>query len=103
MVHASSRGAAGYAFAPVAGAAFAPGTLFDVTQYVPGGVTEFYLSGIDATEDFRLNEVAPFVSGIRFANDGLADIGIAGVGAGARLAAARTTVRAGGNRSRPGE
>jgi len=55
---------------------YTPGDTFDLTQYVAGGVDEFFLSGIDVTEDFRLNEVAPFVSGIRFANDGLADIRI---------------------------
>jgi hypothetical protein len=56
---------------------YTPGTLFDFTAYVPGGIDEFFLSGIDIEEAFQLNELTRFVSGFRFAQNGLADIRIA--------------------------
>lgn len=55
---------------------YAPGTLFDFTAYDLNGVSEFFLSGIDFEEGFLVNEVSPFVSGFRFAHDGVADIRI---------------------------
>jgi hypothetical protein len=56
---------------------YTPGTLFDLTQYVPGGVSEFFLSGIDVAEGFPLDDISPFVSGLRFARNGAADIRVA--------------------------
>jgi hypothetical protein len=56
---------------------YTPGTLFDLTQYVPGGVSEFFLSGVDVEEQFTLDEISPFVSGLQFAANGAADIKIA--------------------------
>jgi hypothetical protein len=53
---------------------YAPGTLFDLTQYVPGGVSEFFLSGIDVEERLSVEEISPFVSGLQFAANGAADI-----------------------------
>ena len=55
---------------------YTPGELFDFTQHVPGGVAEFFLSGIDINEAFQLDERAPFVSGMRFAENGIANIEI---------------------------
>lgn len=55
---------------------YTPGTLFDFTTYVPGGVSEFFLSGINIEEGFLLDEVLPFVSGLRFAQNGIANLRI---------------------------
>jgi hypothetical protein len=49
-------------------------TPFAFTDFVPGGVTKFYLSGIDASEQLNILAPAPFVHGFRFAEDGLASV-----------------------------
>ena len=49
-----------------------PGVPIDFTQYVPGGIAEFRLSDIDASAVSSLTDPVPFVTGLTFANEGLA-------------------------------
>jgi hypothetical protein len=53
---------------------YTAGTTLDFTQYVPGGVASFYLTGIDPAEAIQPDELNPFVSGLQFANNGSAEV-----------------------------
>ena len=46
------------------------GIPFDFTQFVPGGVQEFHLTGFDPSELLDRTAAAPFVHGLRFAAEG---------------------------------
>jgi hypothetical protein len=47
------------------------GQAFNFTDYVPGGVSEFQLLGIDLSEQVDPTQLPPFVSGFKFIDDGV--------------------------------
>ncbi len=50
------------------------GTPFDFTQFAPGGVSAFILTGFDATENLAPDQTFPYTHGFRFATEGTANI-----------------------------
>ncbi len=52
------------------------GETLDFTQYRPGGIDTFLMFGIDGYIAFDPSEPVPFVSGLQFANNGIADVAI---------------------------
>jgi hypothetical protein len=53
---------------------YAVGDTFDFTTISPGGVEQFFLLDDDGGVAFDESNPFPFVTGLRFANDGIADI-----------------------------